>query len=167
MDEAYKADVETGGAGRQVFRLVATLLGVALAVAGAFADWVPGTPGDRLTVKALVRPDLATDGDIVKTAGGLSILIALVALVGLVDRTGWLSRLAGVAALVVFVMFAIEAYRSYGQDLGTTAHHMQAGAWLLLAGGLVVLIAGIHGSRTVVGVPATREERRVLEEQQH
>ena len=72
MDEAYKADVETGGAGRQVFRLVATLLGVALAVAGAFADWVPGTPGDRLTVKALVRLDLGTNVDIVKTAGGRS-----------------------------------------------------------------------------------------------
>ena len=127
----------------------------------------PGRRATRLTVKALVRPDLGTSGDIVETVGGLSILIALVALVGLVDRTGWLSRLAGVAALVVFVMFAIEAYRSYGQDFGTTAHHMHAGAWLLPAGGLVVLIAGIHGSRTVVGVPATREERRELEQQPH
>jgi hypothetical protein len=129
MDEAYQADVETGGPGRHLGRLLATLLGVAVTLVAA---------------------------DIVKTAGGLTVLIALVALVGLVDRTGWLTRLAGTAGLVVFVLFGIQCYRFYGHDLGTAAQHMQPGAWLLLVGGVVLLVAGIFGSHVVVGVPAGR-----------
>jgi hypothetical protein len=154
MDEAYKADVETGGPGRHLGRLLATLLGVAAALVAAFADWIPGRTGDKLTIKALVQPDFGASSDIVKTVGGLTVLIALVALVGLVDRTGWLTRLAGVAGLVVFVLVGIAAYRFYGHDLGTATQHLQVGAWLLLGASVVMLVAGIFGSHVVVGVPA-------------
>jgi hypothetical protein len=159
MYEAYEADVETGGTGRQVGRLVATLIGVAALVVGAFLNWTPARTGDKLTVRALVQTDFGAHSDIVKTVGGISILIALVALIGLVDRTGWLTRLTGAAALVVFVMFAIEAYRFYGDNLGTAVRDVRAGLWLQLAGGLLLLIGGFFGSRTVVGVPARLEER--------
>jgi hypothetical protein len=156
MDEAYTADVETGGPGRHLGRLLATLLGVAVTLVAAFTHWVPGRTGDKLTIKGLVQPDFGASSDIVKTAGGLTVLIALVALVGLVDRTGWLTRLAGTAGLVVFVLFGIQCYRFYGHDLGTAAQHMQPGSWLLLVGGIVLLVAGIFGSHVAVGVPAAR-----------
>jgi hypothetical protein len=158
VHEAYEADVETGGPGRQVGRLLATLIGVALLVVGAFLPWTPAHTGDKLTVKALVQPDFGAQPDLVRTVGGISILISLVALIGLVDRTGWLTRLAGAAALVVFVMYAVEAYRVFGHDFNTAVHDVRAGAWLLLAGGVVLLIGGFFGARTVVGVPATVQE---------
>jgi hypothetical protein len=164
MYEAYKADVETGGTGRQLGRLGATLLGVAVTLVAAFTQWIPARTGDKLTVKALVQPNFGPSGDIVKTVGGVSVLIALIALGGLVDRTGWLTRLAGAAGLVVFVLFGIEAYRFYGDDLGTAVQHMHVGAWLLLGGAVVLVLAGILGSHTVVGVPATTEEKRKIDE---
>ena len=158
--EAREADVETGGPGRQLGRMLATLVGVALLVVGAFLNWAPSARGDKLTIKALVQPDLAAQSDLAKTVGGLSILIGLVALIGLVDRTGWLTRLTGAAALVVFVLFAIEVYRHVGNDLGTAARDVHVGAWLQLAAGIVLLIGGFFGSRVVVGVPATVEAPR-------
>jgi len=156
--DAYEAELETGGPGRQFGRLLATLMGAAALVVAAFLDWVPFRAGDKLTVRALVQADFGARGDLVKTVGGLSILIALLALIGLVDRTGWITRLAGAAALVVFVMFAVEAYRFYGQHLGTAARDLRAGAWLVLAAGLVLLVGGILGSSTVVRVPKAVEQ---------
>ena len=158
--QVHEAEIETGGAGRQVGRLLATLVGVALLVVGAFLDWAPSRTGDKLTIKALVQTDLAGQGDLVKTVGGLSILIGLVALIGLVDRTGWITRLAGAASLVVFVMFAIEVFRFVGNHLNTAASDVKLGAWLTLAAGIVLLIGGFFGSHVVTGVPATIEQQR-------
>lgn len=155
--EAYEAEIETGGAGRQVGRLIATLIGAVALVAAAFLKWTAPRTGDKLTLRALVQTDFGAQPDIVKTVGGLSILIGLVAVAGLVDRTGWLTRLAGAAALVVSVMFAIETFRSNGSHLGTALHdsaHMGSG--LELVGALVLLIGGFLGSR-VVRVAAVAE----------
>jgi formate hydrogenlyase subunit 3/multisubunit Na+/H+ antiporter MnhD subunit len=156
--EVYEAETQTGGASRQAARILATLIGAAALVGGAFLHWNPNRTGDKLTLKALVQTDFGQQSDLMKTVGGLSILIALVALVGLVDRTGWLTRLAGAAALVVFVMFAVQAYRYFGHDFGATVRNARTGAWLVLGGGLVILIGGFLGARTV-RVPATVEER--------
>jgi hypothetical protein len=163
--EVREADIEAGGPGRQVGRLLATLIGVGLLVVGAFLDWTPGRTGDRLTIKALVQTDFGAQSDLVKTVGGLAILIGLVALIGLVDRTGWFTRLAGAAALVLFVMFAIEAYRFYGNDFSTAVHDVRIGFWLQLAAGIVLLIGGFFGARVVAGVPASVEAPRSRNEQ--
>ena len=154
--EVYEAETVTDRAGRQAGRVLATLIGAAALVVGAFVDWIPNRTGDRLTLKALVQTDFGPQSDLVKTVGGLSILIALVAVVGLVDRTGWLTRVAGSVALVVFVLFAVQAYRYFGHDLGAAAHDARAGVWLILAGGFVLLIGGFLGAR-IVRVPATVE----------
>lgn len=158
----YQAEIETGGHGRQAWRLLLTFVGAGALVVGAFLHWVVFRTGDKLTIKGLVQTDFGGSADIVKTAGGLSILIALVALIGLVDRTGWLTRLAGAAAVVAFVMFAIEVYRFYGNDLGTAAGHLRTGAWLLLGGGLVLLLGGFFGAATVTKVPLAVDEGRVV-----
>lgn len=160
----YEAEVETGTHGHQAVRMLLTLVGAAALIGGAFLDWIVSHAGDKLTIKALVQTDFGGQSDIVKTAGGLSILIALVALVGLVDRTGWLTRLAGAAAVVVFVMFAIQAYRFYGDDFGRTADHLRTGAWLLAGGGVVLLLGGIFASSTVARVPAAVEQRGLRRE---
>jgi hypothetical protein len=160
VHQVHEAEIETGGAGRQVGRLLATLVGVALLVVGAFLDWMPSRTGDKLTIKALVQTDLAGQGDLVKTVGGLSILIGLVALIGLVDRTGWITRLAGAASLVVFVMFAIEAFRFVGNHFNTAVSDVRLGAWLTLAAGIVLLIGGLFGSHVITGVPASIEQQR-------
>ena len=154
--EVYEAETVTSKVGRQAGRVLATLIGAAALVVGAFLDWIPNRTGDRLTLKALAQTDFGPQSDLMKTVGGLSILIALVAVVGLADRTGWLTRVAGSAALVVFVLFAAQAFRYFGHDLGAATRDARAGVWFVLAGGLALLIGGFLGA-SIVRVPATIE----------
>lgn len=131
--EVREAEWESDRTARQIGRMALTFLAVAALVVSAFVDWAGALTGDKLTVKALVSTNFHTQGDFVKTAGALAVLIALVALLGLVDRTGWVTRLAGAAF-----------------------HHSRLGVWLLLGGGVLLLIGGFLGAR-VVAVPAVVE----------
>jgi hypothetical protein len=144
--EAHPADIRPSGPPARPARTLATLLGAAALVVGAFQHWTtaPRT-GDTLTLRALVQTDFATRTDILKTVGGLSVLIGLVALAGLADRTGWLERLAGSAAVAVFLMFAIELFRSAGDSASAALRAAGAGVWMELGGGLLLMLGSLFG----------------------
>ncbi len=131
-------------AGVDFGRLLLTLAGCAAVIVAAFLDWTRGIAGTDLSNHALVKMEFFAQNDIVKSVGGISILLGLIALIGLADRTGWLTRLAGSLGIVLFVLLAIEVYRS-------AEHSMQAGAWLALAGSVVLVIAGFLGREIVEG----------------
>jgi hypothetical protein len=131
-------------------RLLLTLIGGAALIVGAFLDWTRNTAADNLSNRALVKIEFITQSDIVKTVGGISVLIGLIALLGLVDRTGWLTRLAGALGIVLFVLFAVEVYRS-------SQHQLQVGAWLALGGGVVLVLGGMFGGHEVVEAPTVVE----------
>jgi hypothetical protein len=129
-------------------RRTLTLIGAAALIVGACLNWTQNTLGTNLTFRSLLQEDFATRADVVRTSGGIAILLGIVALVGLVDRKAWLSRLAGLAAIAEFVMLAIEVYRGSGRTL-------QIGAWLLLAGGVVLLLGGsVHERNRYIETPA-------------
>lgn len=155
--------VRTNGSGR----VLASVLAVVALVIGAFQSWTSFRTGDKLTVHVLTGDDFGATNDIVKSVGGLSILIALVAVVALVDPSAWLTRLAGAAAVIVAVMFAIEAYRYYGHHFDTALHNVRAGFWLELGAGVVLLLAGSFNSRRAVVVPAADENAETLVETRH
>jgi hypothetical protein len=145
-------------------RLLLTLAGCAAVIVAAFLDWTRDVTGADLSNHALVKTEFFAQNDIVKSVGGISILLGLVALVGLVDRTGWLTRLAGALGIVLFVLFVIEVYRS-------TQHNVQVGAWLALGGSIVLVLAGFLGQEIVeaptvveqVNAPAPGPERNAFE----
>lgn len=145
----YETEVRRDPPSRQVGRVIATLIGATALIIAAFLDWIPGRTGAELTDKALVQAGFTEEDDIVMAVGGICVLIALVALIGLVGRSGWVTRLAGAAGLVLFAMFAVQAYRFYGDDLGTAAGQVQAGPWLVLAASLVLLVGGFLVTRVV------------------
>jgi hypothetical protein len=147
----HRTGVAETRAGSDLGRLLLTLVGGAALIVAAFLHWTRNLAGDNLSNRALVKIEFATQTDIVKTMGGISILLGLVALVGLVDRTGWLTRLAGAFSIVMFVLFAIEVYRS-------THHQVQVGAWLALAAGVVLVFGGTFGGREIVEVPTVVEK---------
>lgn len=136
----------------EVGRLLLTLAGAAALIVSAFLNWTRNTEASKLTDRGLYQTDFATRSDIVKTIGGLAILLGILAVIGLIDRTGWLSRLAGALGIVLFILFAIEVYRS-------AYHSLQAGAWLALAGGVVLLIGGMLTPRAPEELPTVVEER--------
>ena len=67
---------------------------------------------------------------------------------GIAEPIRRLTRLAGAVAVIGFVLFAIEVYRSSANDM------IEVGAWLVLAGGIVTLIAGFVGPRPMIA-PST------------
>lgn len=152
--------VRTNGSGR----VLASVLAVIALVIAAFQGWTSFRTGDKLTLHALTQNDFSATNDIVKSVGGLSILIALVAVVALVDPSAWLTRLTGAAAVIVAVMFGIQAYRGYGHDFTTMVHGVRPGFWLELGAGIALLLAGSFGAPRAVVVPAAEEDADTLVE---
>jgi hypothetical protein len=152
LHTAHRAGYTAARPGLEAGRLVLTLLGAAALVVGALLSWTRDTAATSLTARSLVQTDFATRSDIVKTVGGIAILIGILAVVGLIDRTGWLSRLAGALGIVLFVLFAVEVHRS-------PDHSLQAGVWLALAGGVILIIGGMLTPRTPGEAPIVLEER--------
>lgn len=137
-------------------RLLFTIVGGAALVVSAFLNWTRDMTATTLSNHSLINTSFLTQTDVVRTVGGIAVVIGLVGMFGVVDRTGWLTRLAGLLGVALFVMFVIEVYRS-------NVHTMQAGAWLALGGGIVMLIGGFlpgYGSETR-GEPLAVEERRM------
>jgi hypothetical protein len=166
------AAVDVGpSAGGLSARIVLTLIGAGAMIFGAFLSWfnfpgglppgveAPGTAGVEWNWSVLYKTDSPFDASFFASVGFIAIVLGLLALVGLALRTGWLTRLAGALALVVVILYAITLYRIPEADAGPggfSIGQIGIGAWLVFAGGLVVLIAGFLGSRRVVSaqVPA-------------
>jgi hypothetical protein len=74
--------------------------------------------------------------------GFVFIVLALLGIVGLAARTGGLGRLAGALGIAGFVLLAIQVFRASGQNIEGLDTRIEIGAWLALAGSVVVLIAG-------------------------
>lgn len=82
------------------------------------------------------------------SSGAVMIGLGLVALIGLSAGRGWLTRLAGALSIVAFALFAIATFRAPG------AQAIDIGAWLCLAGAVVVVLAGwFDGTSTTVTSP--------------
>jgi hypothetical protein len=128
-----------------VGRALLTLVGAAGLVIGAFLDWWKGTAGTDLTNHVFWQQSFGSTGDFVQTAGFVSIVLGLLAVIGLAAGSGMVTRLAGVLAIAAAVLFGIEVFRAEnGLD------SVRIGAWMLLAGGVVTLIAGFLGTRPIV-----------------
>lgn len=155
--------VRTNGFGR----VFGSVLAVIALVVGAFLQWTSFRTGDKLTLHVLTGNDFGATGDILKSIGGLSILLALIAVLALVDPSGWLTRLTGAAAVIVAVLFAVEAYRHYGNRFDPAVHGVRAGFWLELAAGIVLLLAGSFTARRAVAVRTVNEDADTLIETRH
>jgi hypothetical protein len=137
-------------AGGMVARILLTLLGAAGLIIGAFLSWAFGDPGVNVGPEAFYTTNVPTDASLVTSAGGIVILLGILAILGLAPRTGWLTTLAGVLGIVAFALVLITLYR-----LDQSVSDVQIGLWLVLAGGVVAVIAGFFGARPRA-VAATR-----------
>ena len=129
-----------------VARFVLTAAGAAGMIGGAFLDWINGFSGVDLSVRAFYQTNFVKGPQFFSTVGFAFICLGLIAIIGLAPRTGGLTRLAGALGIVGFTLFAIQVGRS---DLAMPGA-IDTGAWLGLAGGVVALVGGFFGSRTVV-----------------
>jgi hypothetical protein len=136
-----KSNNRMAGLGIRVFL---TLLGAAGIIVGAFLKWTDGIDGTKLDIRALWTTALRPTGSFVQTIGFAMIVLGLVAVIGVALGSGWLTRLAGAVAIVGLILFGIEVYRSPADE------SLQLGAWVVLAGALVTVSAGVFGSQPLV-----------------
>ena len=135
-------------------RVVLTLLGAAGLVIGGLLVWVrPGSRvGTEIPVRFLWSTTASDTTAFLQTVGFVAVVIGLLAIIGLAFRSGWLTRMAGALGIVEFVLFAITISRADGSSFPDA---VGVGAWLALAGGIVALIGGLLGTRTVVTTTPT------------
>jgi hypothetical protein len=134
---------------RVVLRLALVSIGAAGLLVGAFLEWVNGINGIDLSNRVFVRADIQTTTRFVESSGFVAMAIGLVAVLGLALVSGWIIRLAGIAGIIAFVLSLISLARvqepSLPQGIGV-------GLWMLLAGSIVIVLAGF--------VPTTRTVER-------
>jgi hypothetical protein len=146
-------------------RIILTLVGAAAIIGGAFLNWfnfgdvpegIPVPEGAGVDMNWSIFYDTGDPfgASFFTSAGFVAILLGLLAVLGMALRTGWLSRLAGALAIVAIVLYAITLYRVPEADLSFS--EIGLGAWLVLAGGIIVVVGGFLGSRRIVSanVPA-------------
>jgi hypothetical protein len=146
--------------GTLVTRMVLTVLGGAAMILGAFLDWFPadqaggvGTEGTATSWSAFYSTDNPFGASFFASAGFVAIVLGVLALLGLAFRTGWLTRTAGALGIVAIVLYAITLYRVPGADYGLG--EIGLGAWLVVGGGVLALIGGFMGTRTVATTRVT------------
>jgi hypothetical protein len=145
-EAAPREEVRVGPTGGgMAARVVLTLLGAAGLIIGAFLPWALDDAGVNLEYDVfMLNPEgVAAEANIVTSAGGIVILLGILALLGLVPRTGWLTTLAGVLGIVAFALVLLTLFQVEGAGLGD----VQYGLWLVLAGGIICVIAGFFGAR--------------------
>jgi len=134
-----------------IVRIILTLAGAAGLIIGAFLDWFQGNTGVDLDIRAFWQTTLDKQSStFIETVGFVMIVLGLLAIVGLAPRSGWLTRFAGALGVAGFVLFLIEVYRA-----DQTVADLRVGAWVALAGGVVALIGGFFGTRTMVAPAGT------------
>jgi hypothetical protein len=137
-----RATTPTRSTAGTVMRIVLTLVGAAMMVFGAFLPWLRDVLGTDLSWKAFYSTDLRHAHTFVESVGFVFIVLALLGIVGLAAWTGGLGRLAGALGMAGFVLFAIQVFRASGQNIEGLDTRIEIGAWLALAGSVIVLIAG-------------------------
>ena len=140
-------------------RIVLTLVGAAGMIVSLFMNWVRGQLATDISVRALFQTNQVRNLNFVESIGFVMLVLGLVAIVGLAPRTGWLTSLAGALGIVVFVLLLVEMYRAPGN---LTVSDLDPGAWVGLAGSVVVLIGGFFGARTTAVVTTTPGPRAVV-----
>lgn len=135
---------------RPLLRVLFTLLGAALMLAGTFMPWVGPIPGSGLTVtSACIRLQDALNLDcgripaipdalpsLLVSAGIVTVCLAVAAGLGLIG-TGALTRLAGAAA-VLYVLIVLFAFTLAGDGFV-----LSTGVSVVVAGGVMAVVGGM------------------------
>jgi hypothetical protein len=134
-------------------RLLLTLVGAAGMVAAAFRNWIQSLDalGVELNVKMLWDPDASPTfltGGGFDSVGFVALALGVIAIMGLWPRIWWVTVVAGALGVAEATLFVVTAYRAdgYRDPPGTmTLSYVEVGVWLLVAGGVLLLVAGFIG----------------------
>jgi hypothetical protein len=136
-------------------RLLLTLLGAGGLIAAAFLNWIRSIDalGIELNVKMLwqteAEPKILTGGGI-DSVGFVALLLGVVAIIGLLPRIRWLTTVAGALGAAEATLFVVTAARASGYRPAPrtmTVGDIRVGVWLLVAGGVLAIVAAFFGRR--------------------
>jgi hypothetical protein len=134
-------------------RIALTLVGAAAMIVGAFLHWTGSLSATNVSVHGLLNDKIRHSGHFFTDLGLIVIVLGLLALLGVAFSTGWLTRLAGALGIVVVAVFWVQIARAPG------ALQPGPGAWLTLAGSILVVVAGFLGASVVTSAPTSAASR--------
>ena len=140
QDRAARTRVAAGRpfAALPALRVVATFVGAAMLLLAVFQTWIHTMNGDSLAFAAYWRIDPGSAG-FWRAAAVVPLGCAILAILGLTTLGGWITRLAGAVAIVAFMLVLVQLARTDA----TLPDDIGAGLWLMLAGGVILLIGSV------------------------
>lgn len=147
---AYRTSTTGTDTSASAMRVVLALIGAGGMIIGSFLAWTNNIAGTKISIRALWNTSINGTSNFTSSLGIVTIGLGLIAVLSLALGSGWLTRLAGALGIIAIILFAIEVYRS------ASSGALEAGAWVSLAGSLVVLLAGLFGgTRTITTTSST------------
>jgi hypothetical protein len=132
-------------------RIILAVGAAVLLLLGTFSEWAGGTDGSNMAIQNLWEMHAGTSA-FFSSAGLVTAVAGILIILGLAFSGGWLIRFGGAVALVAFTLVVIQLGRSGSLD---TTQDIGLGLWLILAGGVLALIAGFFPAmRTVASTTA-------------
>jgi hypothetical protein len=141
-----------------LLRVVLTLTGAALMVAGALAKWKGSFVGTKLTLVAFADtalnakvkpPKQGTIGAFLISTGFVVIVLGVIAALGILTRRARLTKIgAGLALLFLIAFVALMGSKAFPAVLGPGggSSSLGVGVWISLLGSLIALVAGFLGT---------------------
>jgi hypothetical protein len=137
-------------AGNNTPMMLGVLAGALMVVGAMFFDWLSGfdSKGADNGVAIFWSTDVEGEPMFFASAGFVVLLMAAITLIGAaMRRYGWVLY-GGILAVLGFVLIMISFYRLEGANLGIGDAGL--GLWMILAGGILAIAAGVMGRRPTV-----------------
>ncbi len=130
--------------------MLGILAGVLMLLGAMFFDWLSGVPskGTDSGVAIFWSTDVQGEPSFFASAGFVVLIIAAITLIAAaMRRSGWVLY-GGILAVLAFVLVMVSFYRFEGAPLGIG--DAGSGLWMILAGGIIAIVAVMMGRRATV-----------------
>jgi hypothetical protein len=139
-------------ADRTMVPMILGILASVLMLLGAmFFDWLSGfeSKGTEASISIFWSTDTAGEASFFSSAGFVMLVIAAITLIAAaLRRWGWVMY-GAILAVLAFALVIVTFYRLEG-DPGLGIGDAGLGLWMILAGGILAIVAGVMGRRPTV-----------------
>jgi hypothetical protein len=131
--------------------VVGILAALLMALGAMVFDWLSGiaSKGTDASISIFWSPDTAGDATFVSSAGFVVLVFAVLTLIAAAMRRWGLVLYGGIVAVLAFLLVIITFYRVEG-DPGVGIGDAGLGLWMILAGGILAIVAAVMGRRPAV-----------------
>ena len=128
--------------------MLGVLAGVLMILGAVFFDWLSAfeSKGTEASISIFWSPDTTGNASFFLSAGFVVLVFAALTMIAAaLRRWGWVLY-GGIVAVLAFVLVIVTFYR-LGGDPGVGIGDAGLGLWMILAGGILGIVAAVRGRR--------------------